>query len=271
MTMDPAMTHTIPATLTLFRLPLLVLCAGLAHGEDSESPRPWHLSLGLGASIGPEYPGSDTVVVAPVPLIDARWGHAILDTARLGAPFLGGRFAGWSDQFVVHLGAAYLGGRDSSDDDRLAGQPDIDPTLVAAVTAEWTPGHGPFLLRGLATQDLLDEGHGATALAQVLLRAPPSAHLRIQGGIGALWADQTFMDTWFGTFAGTSASPDAAYEPDAGVREVHAIIETRILIHGAWSLVGRVTAGSLVGDADDSPLTQSSTFVRSTAGVIYTF
>ncbi len=239
-------------------IPLLVASVALAA---SESDRDWSLSIGAGAAIAPKYPGSDSLSVTPVPLIEARWHVAVLDTGRLGPPFIGVRLPVVEHELTVYAGAALLFDR-KGDDTPVPGQPDIDQSLGAFAATEWTPGASWMLVRALGTSDLLNERHGSLIQLQTMLRAPPQPHLRIQVGVGAVWLDHRAMDGWFGT---------VGFAPQAGLREVHAVMETFIPLTGKWSLTGRIIAAKFIGDAADSPLTERLFQLRTVGGIVYTF
>lgn len=238
--------------------PLLLASTALVAVE---ADRPWRLSIGAGAAIAPKYPGSDSIAVVPAPLIEARWHAAVLDTGRLGPPFVGVRLPLAANELTFFAGGALLLGRDG-EDTPIRGQPDINNSFGAFAATEWTPGASWLLVKALGTRDILDEQHGTQVQAQLLLRAPPTPHLLVQGGVGSVWLDQRAMNGWFGT---------VSYAPQAGLSEVHVVVETLIPLASNWSFTARVVAARLIGDAADSSLTEQSFQLRTIGGVVYSF
>lgn len=93
--------------------------------------------VGLGASVGPAYAGSDVTKVSPLPYIDVRGllgGHVyISDVNGLGLNLLD------TGSFRAGLNANVAGGRDSNIDAHLRGLPDIGKAgVVGGFMAYWT-------------------------------------------------------------------------------------------------------------------------------------
>ncbi|MDT8998585.1 MipA/OmpV family protein [Paucibacter sp. APW11] len=102
------------------------------------------------------------------------------------------------------------------------------------------------------------------------MQLAPDWQLRL--GAGATVANARYMQSYFGVNAAQAASSGyALYTPKAGLRDVHGSAMLMHPISESLSLVGIVSATTLLGDAKSSPLTLKRTELMAGVGVIYSF
>lgn len=220
----------------------------------------WRVSLGAGALLRPDYPGSSDYEVTPTPFLEVVWNDRVFATTRQGAEV--GVFLTRDRAFRSGIALDYAFGRDQDDNARLKGLGDIDGTVRGRLFA--SSGIGPFTLSAFLAQDLADNGHGLTVGADLEYRLRLSPRLSVFGGPGLTWANDTHMETFFGVSqaqAARSAARLPRYDAGAGVRDVRFTLGALALITDSIFLQPRVIVSELVGDAADSPLTTSETQV----------
>ncbi|MCS6921406.1 MAG: MipA/OmpV family protein [Elioraea sp.] len=220
----------------------------------------WRVSLGAGALLRPDYPGSSDYDVTPIPFLEVVWNDRVFATTRQGAEV--GVFLTRDRAFRSGIALDYAFGRDQDDNARLKGLGDIDGTVRGRLFA--SSGIGPFTLSAFLAQDLANNGHGLTVGADLEYRLRLSPRLSVFGGPGLTWANDTHMETFFGVSqaqAARSAAGLPRYDAGAGVRDVRFTLGALALITDSIFLQPRVIVSELVGDAADSPLTTSETQV----------
>jgi outer membrane protein len=231
----------------------------------------WSARLGAGVAVGPAYPGSESIMPAPLPIIDLAYrpGLVGLDTiflsAREGLGVIPLRFG----PIAVGASVSFLPGRDQDVAARLAGLGDIDPAATGNlfVRGEFGPfGLSARLERGLGGQE------GTTVTLGAAWRMPLAPRLLVMAQAGVTWADGEHIQQWFGVDATQAArSRFGRYDAGAGFRNVSAGINAIYLLGERWELSAGVGVSQLLGDAADSPITQQATQPFGVLGVGYRF
>lgn len=81
----------------------------------------------------------------------------------------------------------------------------------------------------------------------------------ITGRLFATWADQSYMQTWFGVTPGQSVNSGyAVYEASSGIKNVGLGVSLRHRLGTNWMLSADARLTRLTGSADDSPITVSN-------------
>ncbi len=236
-----------------------VAMAGEAAAEKQTG---WRGLVGAGAVYQPSYPGSPNLRATPVPMLSVEYfnpdiGTFALDERGLSWVFIDDK----SFQVGVLLGAD--AGREdhresgdlfSTGDDRLAGMGDLDVTMEAGVLL----GYGPMKL--IARKAVGDDGHqGIVADLEIGHAFELSDRFELSFGIGARWADQKYMQSWFGvTNAQAAASRFGAYTPEKGFVHAGAQVGLGYRISSSWHAQVGLTGVKLLGEADKSPLAEKS-------------
>lgn len=232
-------------------------------------------SVGLGVASVPRYEGSPNrrTALAPDLTFSYRttdWGHVDLDRNGLSWTFY--------DRNDLRGGVLLTGdggrkdkntsGADfASGDDRLRGMGEIRASAEAGVLVGW----GPL---GLTYHKSLGQrGHrGAQVDLSATLPIPVTEAFAISLSAGATWADQRYMQAYFGvTPEQSAASGYAVYTPRAGLRKVDLGIGAEYTLAPAVKLRANVGASTLGGDAKDSPIVARKTGAVGYVGLYYLF
>lgn len=225
-----------------YALALAVLFAVPAHAQDFgiSGGRAFSVDLGLGADLGPKYPGADEAEVSPwIIWRDAGFGPVGQ------APAQG---------FSVSPSFGLVGPRDSDDDAGLSGLDDIDRAYELGLRVSY--GTGPLTTYGTLRRGF--GGHeGVTGRVGAKYRTELSERVTLWSGAEIAYGNSDYNDTYFGITAAesvTSGLPETA--PGAGVNQAAVTFEARYAINDTTALLGEVRYGKLVGDAADSPVVQ---------------
>ncbi|MCH9807385.1 MAG: MipA/OmpV family protein [Alphaproteobacteria bacterium] len=240
-----------------------------AHAQDGG------FSVGVGGVVGvkPKYEGSDEYEAFGAPIVLPKFGGMGLggrvkvrgvDDVRFKVLDMGG--------FEVGPLAGYAFGREEDDGDLLLGLGDVDDGLILGAYAAYS--NGPFLLdvsyHHIATGD--DDGY--------LIRFGGGLKSEIRRGFtatlrgGATFADDNYMDSYFGITAAQSARSVAGlavYEADSGIKDVHVELGAVYDITDRWTLKASGKYAHLLGDAGDSPIVESEDQFSAMFGASYRF
>lgn len=229
-----------------------------AAGEASNAPgsllfvadrlAEWNVALGGGVLIGPKYEGSDEMDVQPIPFATARLGeHVTLDPRGLSVEL----YSFGSLSFSGLIG--YDTGRDESDSSHLRGLGDIGMGGVVGATVTYELGPAEFygsLGRIVGGSDGLQAQLGFRLAHEV-------DQFRLSAGVSASWADQNYMQSYFGVSAAQSAlSGLPRYDIGAGFKRVDLELSATYAVSERWLVRGEVGLGYLLGDVADSPVVQ---------------
>jgi MipA family protein len=184
-----------------------------AHGQPADDPfaaggKPsaWAVMLGAGAAIRPTFEGSDRYFVSPVPLVSINYNDMIsLDTSGLSAYW---RKAG----LQIGGGLTYnLGRRQGGNnvftpgDERLNGLGDIPAAPGLRAFANYQLG--PVVLGATLTKYLAEGNNGLLIDALVEMPYRLGERTTVTGRVFATWADQSYMQTWFGVTPRSRSTP----------------------------------------------------------------
>jgi len=162
--------------------------------------------------------------------------------------------------------------RDEGDAARLRGLGDVDGGLVAGAYVAYRLGPiAPFVsyhhqVTGDDTGGLIRFG----AEARSLLMGGFSATLTA----GATYADDDYMDAYFSVTPAQSAASVAglaAYEADAGLKDVFIGLTGDVPLSDVWTLKLSARYAHLIGDAADSPIVESEHQLFGGVGLSYRF
>lgn len=173
--------------------------------------------------------------------------------------------------FEVGPVAGYRFGRDQDDAHILAGLGDVDGGLVLGGYVAYRAGPAAIFasynhqVTGDETGGLLRFGvEGKTEVVP--------QRLWLTAIFGATYADQEYMDAYFGITAAQAANSSlAAFDADAGIKDVYLQLTGDIALTDRWALklIGRYSR--LLGDAADSPVVESEDQFYGGLGVTYRF
>lgn len=247
---------------------LLLLLASAAKADD------WEVTLGAGATYGPEYPGADEYGVSPLPFLDVTWRDRVFLRSEQG---LGGYVVNWEDRNDVLIEGLTVGlsvrpseTRDEDDDDRLDGLGDIDLSAEVGIFATLQVG---FLEFGAELYQDVGNGHEglrgelSTGVGQQLTeRLSVGAETFLQFG------DGQYLESFFGvTGRQAQRSRLDRYDAGSGLYGAGVGLSSRYQLTESWMLLGFVEYSRLVGDAADSPIVENEGAVEVGAFVAYRF
>jgi MipA family protein len=234
-------------------------------GPPPSSSSGLRLSLGLGATTVPEYPGAADNRALALPLIDAQWRNGFFASTRSG---LGFDFA--PDPRLDIGGRVTLDlGRESDRSPRLRGFDDIDPSAMVGAFANWRLGAGFSLLSSLQT-GAAEQARAATA--HLGLGYGGQLIPRVQFGATAalMLATKEYMQAFHGVNARQSARGGLpVYTPSGGLQSVRLGVNLNYAVDDRWGVGVVAGAARLMGDAADSPLTQDRN--QGSAGVLVSY
>jgi MipA family protein len=212
------------------------------------------LMLGVGVANGPAYLGADTRKTRALPLLAARWSNGwFAGVGGVGYRFNAGAPLSWG------AGLTFDPGRDAGDPDALRGMGDIKARPEAGLFVNYR------LLPSLSLGSSLRYGSGNDQrglVADFSLRAalPVTSSLRLTGGLTATYANSRAMQSQFGVDATQSlASGYAIFSPGSGWRDVGLQFGSMFTLGPNTMLLVGVNARTLMGSAQDSPLTRKRT------------
>ena len=255
---------------------LLATSGAAAFADDSSEPqeKKWRVMLGAGAMSKPEYPGSGTDEVRPMPVVNVRYGRFFLGGVPGGGAGGGlGAYLYENDRWSFGAAvAADIGEvRDESDDARLQGLGDIDGTIRAGLFASYEITSW-LALRGNALQDIGDKKQGLIASLDLEATYQPLPRLRLSAGPGVTWGNDEYAQTLYGVDAQQALrSGFAQYDAGSSATVMRFSLGAQYALTPKWSLGSRVTASRLLGDAADSPIVEDENQNTYALFVMYRF
>ncbi len=243
-----------------FASPTFAQDPGLPESTDVKvADRQFVIDLGLGASVGPRYDGSNQYLVQPVPIIGF---------SRVTLPGFG-EFGGPEAKRGVFFFPTfdYIGSRDSGDSDDLQGTKDVDWALAVGLGA----GYRYDWWRVFAQVDYGFNGYsGFRGQIGADVIAAPADRLSISFGPRLAWAADDYMNTYFSVSDAELAASGGrldAYSASGGLRSVGVATIMSYAVTDQVFLVGNVRYDRLIGDAGDSPIVKAGDANQLTVGL----
>ncbi len=225
-------------------------------------------AIKVGGIVGfkPKYEGSDEYEAFGFPYIFPVFGGGPGFFSRIDARGLDDvRFRLIErDGFVAGPLAGYDLGRDEDDGDLLAGLGDIDGGFIGGGFAGYYLG--PVLF-DVSYHHYFGDADGFQIRFGAESERAVSERVTLKARIGATYADDGYMDAYFGVSAGLLAPYDAG----AGFKDVHAQIGIEADLDERWSMRGSLRYSRLIGDAADSPIVASEDQFMGLLGLSYKF
>lgn len=258
---------------SLVLVAILVGGAAAALAEDLPRPAPgeWSVLLGGGLGTRPEYEGSNSFDISPLPLVDIRYRPDLLLLHTVFASTIEGIGLLFFDSRAFRLGAslAYDGGRSDDKDRHLNGLGDIGGGPEFRVFAGTSLG--PVRMQ-LAVRRSFGELDDTTVTLSASRRWRVDDRLRLRLKLAGEWGDSRHMDGYFGVTTAQSVSSGLArYDADAGFKSVQLSLYATYNFNSNWLVLGGVGVGYLLGDAGDSPVAETEWQPFGMLGVAYRF
>lgn len=221
------------------------------YGPIRQKLSDWNLFVAGGAMYAPKYEGSDEFELVPMPMISITLGDRLtIDPGGLSLDVLD------SNGLKLSVSGGYdmNGGRDEDDSSHLKGLGDIDAGAVVGtqLSYEWGP---------MEFYASVDKTFGGSDGLQAQVGANVSHHVdrfMLSAGVSATFADDNYMETYFGVTAIQSArSGLPQYEASAGLKRFDIEASVTYMATENWLVRAQLGAGFLSGDAKESPIVQS--------------
>jgi outer membrane scaffolding protein for murein synthesis (MipA/OmpV family) len=143
--------------------------------------------------------------------------------------------------------------RDDVDNDRVDAMKDIDAAVEAGVFGGIDINS--WMLGAELLADVSDEHDGLLAKISVGYRWQAAPDLVITPRVFTTYADDDYMDTYFGVNSGNRGTSGLPYfEADAGLKDAGFTLGIDYNPWIQWGITGFITYSALLNDAKDSPL-----------------
>ncbi len=237
-----------------------------AQTHDERRDQPWQVTAGAGVMARPEFPGSDSLELRPLPAFNITYG----DRWFLNADGLGGYLVRRDHSSLTLSLAPDFTRRDESDAPHLRGVGDVDRTAVARLKGAYNIG--PVTATAAVSTDVADQGHGTVAEVTLQSRADITQRFSLSYGIAARWIDDEYAETFFGIDATQSQrSGLSQYEAQNGLGDARLFVNAVYALSPRWIIAAGATAGQLQGDAKDSPIVEDDSYFQFDTAVMYRF
>jgi MipA family protein len=256
---------------------VLALCPP-AHAQSGTQEPAYGLSgrIGLGmATSVPTYEGSPNRRTLAGPELTLSYR-----SRDWGSVEFGQRGLAWNavetGRFRFALVAQFDPGRKDKDtstlnptpgDKRLAGMGNVQASTEAGVGV----GYGPLMV--VARRSLSERGaKGAQVDMTVEIPWSLSDRFSLRFALGATWANQDYMQTYFGVTAVQSqATSFAMYTPKSGCRKVDASVGGEYAMTPSWRFQASVGFSRLGDDAAASPIVARRNAASTALGIAHAF
>lgn len=209
----------------------------------------WNVMVAAGAMYQPKYEGSDEYELVPFPMVSATIGRLTISPGGLDVDVLE------ANGFKVSVKGGFEmgGGRKEEDSKHLKGLGDIDAGAMVGTKVSYETG--PVELYAS-----VDKTIGGSEGLLGVVGANVSHHYNafiFSAGASATFADENYMQTYFGVTALQSArSGLRQYEAGAGLKRYDIEASVTYMATENWLIRGQVGVGFLAGDAKGSPIVQ---------------
>jgi outer membrane scaffolding protein for murein synthesis (MipA/OmpV family) len=231
------------------------------------------IAVGAQAIVQPTYEGSGEYELVAVPIVKFGGSESALSFVKFDFRALNDVGIGVVNVGGLSFGPAvgYRFDREEDDGDRLRNLGDID---------------GGFLVGGFARYDLKPFYVRGSYLTQVSGEEDAGGIFRFQGGAdfhvspqlllktfaAVEWADDDYMQTYFGvTAAQSAASGLTRFDPSSGAKSFHLGATAEYEVFPTWTVHAGVEYVQLLGDAADSPITEDESQVVARLGLSKSF
>lgn len=252
-----------------------------------DMPEPISGRAGLGIGAFPDYEGSEDYAVTLLPLADVEKPGAFFvkgasinpndGLASAGMTIFHATYSDASGHRTQLLAGPLIrahGGRDEDDNDSLDGLGDIDASVGVGGFLKLSTGPLLFNLAA-APQDAGDDNDGLLVTFDAAYTASVNDHLTLTSGLSTSWADDDFIQGYFGVTNTQAASTGLEqFDSEAGLKDVGVNFKATYALPNAWVIDGQVGYRRLLNDAADSPIVDkdgSANQMQGLVGLSYQF
>lgn len=231
----------------------------IAAGEEGED----HWMLGAGVGWVPEFQGADDYKWQPLPLIDVQYGRFFVKLGDgIGINFFS------VPAFTIGGSLKWMPGYDAGDVPKGIKATDDAVGARLFVTSRFLG----FATKISVTRAVTESERGLLVNAGLAYPVSVTERLVIRPRLGVTWADQKYMNSYFGIDASEAAASGwKYYRPASGFKDVSFNVAIRYRITGHVAVFGSLGVTRLVGEAADSPLIEQQTQASVLVGLTYNF
>ncbi len=205
------------------------------------------VSVGGGIGIAPDYEGSSDYQAVPVPFADIKFGNGMY-VKLLGLNLRANLIP--SDMWRLGPMYNYRPERDNVDNNAVDDMKEVSDANELGIFGGFEYNNWFVFLEFLGDTGNAYEGWYSRLKGGYNWMINNSWALSI--GASTTYADDDYMQTYFGVSAGDSArSGLAQYDADSGIKDVGINLAVNWIITQSWSAKGITSYTQLVGDADD--------------------
>lgn len=244
-------------------LAAMVGVAGVAPAMAQADGPDLIFDLGAGMLVKPNFEGASTVMIAPYPIVALKY-------LRLPGLFtIGG---GPDDGFSLYPSLNVVGTRKETDATYLNGLGTVDTAIELGLGASYQYS---FVKGSIEVRRGFGGHEGFVGTLGLDVIAKPVDGLTIEAGPRLGFADQSYMQTYFGvTAAQAGTSGYAAFSPDGGFKSVGVAAKAVYELTPEWRLHFGAGYDRLIGDAARSPVLKAGGSLdqfTARAGISYRF
>ena len=236
-----------------------------------------HGFVAAGAVVGNDYEGSETYEIGPAVAARFQYRHLYLQTEGLGAKVNVSPLEGF--EFGPRVN--YRSGRDDDvENDAVSRMAEIDDAFEGGAFARLQrtsifDSNDEIAFEISALTDLSGTHEGLLVTFGPEYGFQASRKLRLTVGLEGTYADDEYMDTYFGVNPGNLGTSGLSnFRAEGGLKDVGISLMAGYQFNESWGAVGIAGFNRLLGDAADSPLVaQEGSASQFTAllGVSYRF
>ncbi|MBO6549517.1 MAG: MipA/OmpV family protein [Rhizobiales bacterium] len=253
----------------------------IANASDLTERSGSSVQVGGGALIKPKYEGSDEYDVYGFPIIipdfsgDSQFSFFKKYVEINGADDVRFKLLNQGG-FTAGPLAGYTFGREEDDGDKLAGLGDVDEGLIVGgfVAYSFDVDASKFTLSSSYHQQVTGDEDGYLLRFSAGVERPLNERLKIKAKVGTTYADDEYFQTNFGVTSQQSLNSRAnlaAFDADAGFKDVFVSLGTDLQLSESWKLIANVKYSRLLGDAEDSPVIETEDQFTGLIGLTYKF
>ena len=242
------------------RIRVLALAMMLAIGVQGALAAKAGGFVGAGIAMSPDYEGADDYEAAAAFFGSYTWesGRYVALTGTTGAGKAGRIKANlvpesMSDMWQAGPVLQFRNERDDIENDRVDSMRKVDSAVEAGAFLGLQSG--PWAGSLTYATDVSDEHDGSLIALEGSYTVAMNESLHLTFGANLTYADDDYMDTYFGVNAtDAAASGLPIYSADSGVKDVGLSLTARYRLDESWGLLGSLSYDRLLNDAEDSPL-----------------
>lgn len=223
-------------------------------------------------AITPKYEGSKSYEVVGAPFVFPSFGGDPEIVTIHGADDVRLRLFK-SQGFVAGVLGGYQFGRKEDDGEKLLGLGDVDGGVVLGAFAGYRLL--PWLTFDVSYHRTVSgDVDGGQLRFGLDYEAPVSNRVTLVGRVGATYADNDYMSSYFGVTSAQSLTSVAllpTYSASSGIKDVYLELGARVAFDDKWGLRFGGRYGRLVGDAGDSPVIETADQFAGFALLTYKF